>query len=261
MPQQYGAYPGMAGPTPYYQPPGLPYANMQFHHYPPLRDHKSPRLATEMPTEGPNPSANVFSPRYTPVDPHPPAQGPSPQLPPAQPSSSTSALDLASAHGSVARSLTPSKLTSSESTPRPAPKTSIAEPVDSPVGAPPPTQTSVHPSTPLSIPNSSPDTDSSKFARNVDSTLEDSPTVVGLSKTCRKALQDGFAELDACIQRISAKTGLNPAQIVERWDATKTRVANSWNIYQGFFEEWRDRELARLDPKIHPHRKYVGFSV
>ena len=73
-----------------------------------------------------------------------------------------------------------------------------------------------------------------------------------MSNAARKALQEGFAELDVCIQRVSAKTGLNPAQIVERWDATKTRVANSWNIYQGFFEEQRDQELARLDPKDHP---------
>ena len=91
--------------------------------------------------------------------------------------------------------------------------------------------------------------------------LEDSPTVSGLSNTARKALQEGFAELDACIQCISAKTGLNPAQIVERWDATKTRVANSWNIYQGFFEEWRDQELARLDPEVHPRRKHFCLSV
>lgn len=76
-----------------------------------------------------------------------------------------------------------------------------------------------------------------------------------MTNVCRKALQEGFEELDACIQRVSARTGLNPAQIVDRWDATKTRVANSWNIYQGFFEEQRDEELARLDPEVHPHRE------
>ena len=76
-----------------------------------------------------------------------------------------------------------------------------------------------------------------------------------MTNAARDALQDGFAELDACVQRISARTGLNVAQIVERWDATKTRVSNSWNIYQSYFEERRERELARLDPQVHPNRK------
>lgn len=76
-----------------------------------------------------------------------------------------------------------------------------------------------------------------------------------MTNIARKVLQDGFEELDACIQRIGAKTGLNSAQIVERWDATKTRVVNSWNIYQSFFEERRDQELARLDPEVHTHRE------
>ena len=99
------------------------------------------------------------------------------------------------------------------------------------------------------------DQNSSKADRSADSKSEESPTVSRMTSAARQALQDGFDELDACIRRISAKTGLNAAQIVERWDATKTRVSNSWNIYQGFFEERRNEELARLDPKVHPNRK------
>lgn len=82
--------------------------------------------------------------------------------------------------------------------------------------------------------------------------LESSPTVGRLSDNGRQALSDGFAELDAALKRISNRTGLAPVQIVKRWDATKTRVTNSWNIYQGYFEERREEEISRLRPEERP---------
>ncbi len=86
-----------------------------------------------------------------------------------------------------------------------------------------------------------------------NNSLESSPTIGRLSNNSRKALNDGFDELDTVLKRISNATGLPPIQIVERWDATKTRVVNSWNIYQGYFEERREQELSRLPPEERPH--------
>lgn len=73
-----------------------------------------------------------------------------------------------------------------------------------------------------------------------------------MSNAARDALNEGFKDLDTILKRISVETGLAPAQIVERWDATKTRLVNSWNIYQNFFEERREEELARLPPEKQP---------
>lgn len=258
MPQQYGAYPGMLGSTPYFQPAGSAYANMQslqFYHQPPFRDLKMPHPPTEMPTEGPNPSSNIVSSHYSPADPSQSAQGIAPQLPSAQPSSSTPTLASTPTRRSSTRSSTPPKPAPSELTPRPASRPPIAEPAELAAIDPAPAHISIQPSTPLAIPNRDPDGNSSKSEHDADSTLEESPTVGRMTNVGRKALQEGFEELDACIHRISAKTGLNSAQIVDRWDATKTRVANSWNIYQSFFEERREQELARLDPEVHTHRE------
>lgn len=96
--------------------------------------------------------------------------------------------------------------------------------------------------------------DSSPAAPKIrtDHLLDSSPTVGRLSDNARQALNRGFEELDAVLKRISSTTGLTPVQIVERWDATETRVVNSWNIYQGYFEEQREGELSRLPPEERP---------
>ncbi|KJA25424.1 hypothetical protein HYPSUDRAFT_199591 [Hypholoma sublateritium FD-334 SS-4] len=257
MPQQYGAYPGMSGLTSYFQPAGPAYTNaqsLQFYQQPPTfhdQNLKVTRPPPEMPTEGPNPSANVFSPHYTSGDSHQAAQGSALRPSSAQPSSSTHTLGSTPTRSSSSTH-TPPKPTPSELTPRPASGPAAAEPAKLPADDPAATRISIQPSTPLSIQNCDAGGSSSKLADAV-STLEESPTIGRMTNTARQALQEGFAELDGCIRRISAKTGLNPAQIVERWDVTKTRVTNSWNLYQGFFEEKRDQELARLDPEVHPH--------
>ncbi|KJA14941.1 hypothetical protein HYPSUDRAFT_208298 [Hypholoma sublateritium FD-334 SS-4] len=256
MPQQYGAYPGMSGPTPYFQPAGPAYTNaqsLQFYQQPPFHDQnlKTTNPQTEMPTEGPNPSANIFSSHYTPGDSHQSARTSALQLSSAQPSSSTPTLGSTPTRSSSSTH-TPPKPTTSELTPRPASRPPVAETAKLPANVPEVTHISIQPSTPSSIPNCDPGGSSSKSV-DADSTLEESPTIGRMTNTARQALQEGFGELDACIKRISAKTGLNPAQIVERWDATETRVSNSWNLYQGFFEDKREEELARLDPEVHPH--------
>ncbi|KAF9479009.1 hypothetical protein BDN70DRAFT_895302 [Pholiota conissans] len=107
---------------------------------------------------------------------------------------------------------------------------------------------------PLLAAKSEPQSDAPHLEEPVESevNLNESPTVGRLSNKARDALTRGFQKLDSCVKQISAETKLTPVQIVERWDATGSRTVNSWNIYQGYFAENREQEVARLSPEDQP---------
>ncbi len=74
----------------------------------------------------------------------------------------------------------------------------------------------------------------------------DSPSVGRLSTALQEILKDGLKELDKVAKRISVETGLNVPQVKERWRVKDGRTVSHWNIYQEYFGEHVEEELARL---------------
>ena len=75
-----------------------------------------------------------------------------------------------------------------------------------------------------------------------------------------------LASMDATLARLSKKTGISIANILKRWNTTKTRGSSLWNIYQRYFTANKDEELERirLDPTTTVtgtvrSQAYVGF--
>ncbi|KAF8178003.1 hypothetical protein BJ912DRAFT_1063344 [Pholiota molesta] len=245
---QYMTYPGpgqshpQAVPLPYFQHPGMPFGsaqNQMFYPNPPVQDQHRSRTQMDMPMDGPNPPADIFSPQYIP----PQASA----LPPTAHSTSSSSTRRSTSVPSP--SLTPSNDASSlppgpsvvtEAT---APAAESAEPTKT-TSLPSATALPVVPEDPIAGSDGHGEDDEDAF--DGDSKLEGSPTISRMSSAARDALQQGFHDLDLLLKEIGAKTGLSPTQIVERWDVTKARLSSSWNIYQSYFEAQRADELARL---------------
>jgi hypothetical protein len=219
------------------------------------------RSQTSLPMKAP--TADIFSPQYAPADLQPPPQIPAPLRLSAQPTTSISARSAAlTRDSSAARSPSPANTSDPAAAAPPTVKAAkhIPEPAKSLSDSAPPKAAippiSEQPATPMpsSILRKSdnPEDEEAALDRKRAAALEDSPTVGRMTNAAREALRKGFGDLNACINRISAETGLKPAQIVERWDVAKTRVVSTWNIYQTFFEERREQELARLDADARP---------
>ncbi|PPR04423.1 hypothetical protein CVT26_002289 [Gymnopilus dilepis] len=67
-----------------------------------------------------------------------------------------------------------------------------------------------------------------------------------MSREAMDALAQGHTELDDLLQKIVEATGLDSAQILQRWRPSDCRPINLWNIYQKYFQVHAAKELGRL---------------
>ena len=65
-----------------------------------------------------------------------------------------------------------------------------------------------------------------------------------------KTIDNELTEIDKRLARLSKATGVSVASITKRWNITKTRGGSLWNIYQRYFNDHKEDELARL--KLDP---------
>jgi hypothetical protein len=81
-----------------------------------------------------------------------------------------------------------------------------------------------------------------------------------------KTIDDELTEFDKRLVRLSKDTGVSVASIMKRWNTTKNRGGSLWNIYQRYFNDHKEDELARLglDPSAEITSKiranaYIAF--